>query len=318
MGMKDAPAKCFLTDNDTQNQTSAIDSIDYSVRFSGKNHMFRFYSDHENSEFVESKKYILKGLLINGLFPFKRWDYINNEFLEKIINEASIPKSPREKLDNLILTLFEMQTCDGGKIDVKKNNPIWAEFIYKLYFKNHTEYWFYLNSLKTKGLVDFVELANKEMGPDTNFIRFTFLGLDYVMEIQDDGENSKRCFIAMSFGDGMDNIRLSIKNACEKTGYPNPIIIDEIQIDSHVTINDAIISNIRKSKFCIADFTEQRDGVYFESGFALGLGKKVIYTCRRDWFDKTHFDINHFPHIIYDNNEELERKLVDKIMAWVL
>ena len=42
---------------------------------------------------------------------------------------------------------------------------------------------------------------------------------------------------------------------------------------------------IRKSKFLIADFTGQRGGVYYEAGFAYGLGLPVIWTCRKDWFD---------------------------------
>ena len=83
------------------------------------------------------------------------------------------------------------------------------------------------------------------------------------------------------------------------------------------TINDAIISEIKSCKFCIADFSQQKDGVYFESGFAVGLGKPVIYTCHKDWFDKTHFDTNHFPHLIYENNSEFIQKLDNKIKAWI-
>lgn len=75
---------------------------------------------------------------------------------------------------------------------------------------------------------------------------------------------------------------------------------------------------MKSSKFCIADFTEQRDGVYFESGFAVGLGKKVIYTCHKKWFKKSHFDTNHFPHIIYESMQELKEKLDNKIKAWII
>jgi len=40
-------------------------------------------------------------------------------------------------------------------------------------------------------------------------------------------------------------------------------------------------------RFIVADFTGQRGGVYFEAGYALGLRKPVIWTCKRDWFNKT-------------------------------
>ena len=72
-----------------------------------------------------------------------------------------------------------------------------------------------------------------------------------------------------------------------------------------------------KSKFLISDYTNQSYGVYFEAGFALGLGQRVIYTCNKESFDDTHFDINHFPHVVYENVEELYQKLKDRIEAWI-
>lgn len=120
----------------------------------------------------------------------------------------------------------------------------------------------------------------------------------------------------MSFGNDMKETRNAIKKACLKTGF-TPILVDEVHYDSDTTINDAIIANLRKSRFCIADFTEQKDGVYFESGFALGEGKQVIYACQKEWFNKSHFDTNHFPHIVYETPEELTDALVNKIEAWI-
>ena len=75
-----------------------------------------------------------------------------------------------------------------------------------------------------------------------------------------------------------------------ETGF-EPILIDERNIDSDRTINDEIIANLKKCKFCIADFSYHSNGVYFESGFALGQNKKVIYTCLDREFEKAHFDI---------------------------
>ena len=36
----------------------------------------------------------------------------------------------------------------------------------------------------------------------------------------------------------------------------------------------------------VCDLTGYRGGVYFEAGFAYGLGLDVIYTCRKDWTEK--------------------------------
>lgn len=82
----------------------------------------------------------------------------------------------------------------------------------------------------------------------------------------------------MSFGVEMGSIRATIRKTVEVLGYV-PILIDELLIDSDQTINDAILSHLKGAKFCIADFTEQKDGVYFESGNALGRGILVIYSC---------------------------------------
>jgi nucleoside 2-deoxyribosyltransferase len=59
-----------------------------------------------------------------------------------------------------------------------------------------------------------------------------------------------------------------------------------VKIDNveHVNdINDEIIAQIRRSRFMVCDLTGYRGGVYFEAGFAYGLGLEVIYTCRKDW-----------------------------------
>jgi nucleoside 2-deoxyribosyltransferase len=36
----------------------------------------------------------------------------------------------------------------------------------------------------------------------------------------------------------------------------------------------------------VCDLTGYRGGVYFEAGFAYGLGLPVIYTCRYDWCEE--------------------------------
>jgi nucleoside 2-deoxyribosyltransferase len=84
------------------------------------------------------------------------------------------------------------------------------------------------------------------------------------------------------------------------------------------TINDAIIAGIKKSRFTIADFTQHKAGVYFEAGYALGRGQKVIYTCRADEIANAHFDTRNYQHIVWENSEDLKQKLIDKITAFVL
>ena len=69
---------------------------------------------------------------------------------------------------------------------------------------------------------------------------------------------------------------------------------------------------IRNSRFVISDLSHGNHGAYWESGFAEGLGKPVIYTCREDvWNDaKTHFDTNHLVTIVW-NPEDLAKAAMD-------
>ena len=84
-------------------------------------------------------------------------------------------------------------------------------------------------------------------------------------------------------------------------------------------IDDEIIAEIRRSKFLIADFTEgdsgTRGSVYFEAGFAQGLSIPVIFSCRKDSFDKIHFDTRQYPHIVWNSPEELKASLFRRISA---
>ncbi len=75
------------------------------------------------------------------------------------------------------------------------------------------------------------------------------------------------------------------------------------------------MTEIRRSRFIVADYTEQRGGVYFEAGFALGLGLTVIPTVRADDVSKLHFDIKHLNTLVWESPQELSRALQRRIRA---
>ena len=83
-------------------------------------------------------------------------------------------------------------------------------------------------------------------------------------------------------------------------------------------ICDAIVAEIRKSRFVVADFTGHRGGVYFEAGFALGLGIPVIWTCKKEELPKTHFDTRQYNHIDWENEGDLFIRLKNRIEATIL
>ena len=131
--------------------------------------------------------------------------------------------------------------------------------------------------------------------------------------------DSTQAFVAMWFDDGMEAAyRQGIVPAIDSAGY-KPMRID--QKPDVNKIDDEIIAEIRRSRFLVADFTQEEDGarggVYFEAGFALGLGIPVIYTCREDVIDKIHFDTRQYHHTAWRDPEDLRDKLEKRILALI-
>jgi len=121
----------------------------------------------------------------------------------------------------------------------------------------------------------------------------------------------------MNFAEELeDTFTNAIATAIKESGF-EPIRIKDEDVPSDVTINDAILAAIKRSKFTIADFTGNRNGVYFEAGYALGMGQKVIYTCRKDDFESIHFDTNHYQYIVWETPEKLKKELKDKIEVFI-
>ena len=75
------------------------------------------------------------------------------------------------------------------------------------------------------------------------------------------------------------------------------------------------MAEIRRSRFVVADYTGQVNGVYFEAGFALGLGLRVIPTCRADEVPNLHFDIKHLNTLLWSPLAELADGLNRRIRA---
>ena len=82
-------------------------------------------------------------------------------------------------------------------------------------------------------------------------------------------------------------------------------------------IIEEIMRQVRRSRFIVADFTEQKHGVYWEAGFALGMGLPVLWTCRQEFVGKCHFDTNHFNHIVWTQPDELAIALTRRIEAMI-
>ena len=118
--------------------------------------------------------------------------------------------------------------------------------------------------------------------------------------------------------DGSTNeaFRNGIEPAIMNAGYE----CFRIDRKEHINkIEDEIIAEIRRSRFLVADFTHgdkgARGSVYYEAGFAHGLGLPVIFTCRKDAIKTLHFDTAHYLHIDWNDPAELRERLKKRILA---
>jgi hypothetical protein len=124
-----------------------------------------------------------------------------------------------------------------------------------------------------------------------------------------------KCFVAMCFHESLtDAYREGIYLAVKDCGM-DPVRIDLVPHNDNIV--DKIISEIRSCQFMVADFTMQRGGVYFEAGFAKGLGRPVIWTCQKDDFENIHFDIAQFSLVKWTDPDDLRMKLADRIRSTI-
>ena len=142
-------------------------------------------------------------------------------------------------------------------------------------------------------------------------------GYAYLDESRKMHSDSRIGFCAMWFNDEVRTLwSQGIEPAIASAGYL-PMRIDRHEHNNR--IDDEIMAMIRRSKFIVADFTKQRGGVYFEAGFALGLGLQVIWTCRKDELKEVHFDNRQYNFLTWsdDSLEDLAKRLQNRIEATI-
>jgi hypothetical protein len=155
-----------------------------------------------------------------------------------------------------------------------------------------------------------------------DYITLMPAGVTRLEAIQKTNANSKQAFVAMWFDSSMEEaFQSGFAKAIEGAGY-RPLRIDKKEHNNK--IDDEIVAEIKRSRFIVADFTSgtseggdaiARGGVYFEAGFAMGLGIPVIWSCRKDLIDKVHFDTRQFAHVVWETPADLEKSLLNRIRA---
>ena len=222
--------------------------------------------------------------------------------------QAQIPfrNDPLASIDRVLSHIYRKSESSAEylRLDAQTDYPVG-------YARNREEFIFFIEKARELGYLEFELLPSSfSRAVET---RLSLKGWERVSNLRLQQSGSCQAFVAMWFTEDM-NMAFSegFLPALEATSY-KPFRVD--MREHNGKIDDLIIAEIRKSGLLIADFTGQRGGVYFEAGFAMGLGIPVIWTCRKNDMENLHFDTRQYNHIDWTNAAELKEKLQRRIEA---
>lgn len=119
-------------------------------------------------------------------------------------------------------------------------------------------------------------------------------------------------FVIMPFSerqiDTYDAIQRAVKRADPKLTAGR---VDEQP--GAISITDEIHSSIRRASLIVCDLTEERPNVYYELGFARGIGRRLICIARTG--TTIHFDVYGLKIIYFDSYRSLEERLASEVAA---
>lgn len=105
-----------------------------------------------------------------------------------------------------------------------------------------------------------------------------------------------------------DDVHDAIKAAAKECGL-NAERVDEVQSNERIT--DRLLESIRLAEYVIADLTDSKPNVFYEAGYAHGVGKIPIYVAKAG--TKLEFDLKDYPIIFFSSMRELREGLIKRL-----
>ncbi len=213
-----------------------------------------------------------------------------------------------EKISKIKRYIHQKTTTLGKKVSIDL-----ANLHTMFYLKNSEELLRLLNFLKETKILNM----DSSIVNNVSNVALTVPGFAEIESTLKNYSQSKKVFISCKFDtDYQEDLVKTIKAACLSCGFEASLVSDERH---NKDISHKIISDIKQSKFVIADFTDENNGVYFEAGYAMGESKEVIRLINKEQFEKLHFDTRQFHHIPWEKGKwkELKEELIDQIKATI-
>lgn len=215
--------------------------------------------------------------------------------VDDILDGPGLP-SPASQATNMI-RFFGKQIASSG--EQSKNPPL--HFHASIGSPNRPFALRVFRQLVERGLFSCATLGYLNTKGEPDGIDLTLAGWE-LFEAEQKGQVSGSFgFIAMKFSDEeLDRFQKEvIKPAVQAIGYP----LEDLRDASRAGVIDNLMrARIRDAAFVLVDLTHDNSGAYWEAGYAEGLGKPVLYICKKSVFDErgTHFDTNHCTTVMWD------------------
>jgi hypothetical protein len=79
---------------------------------------------------------------------------------------------------------------------------------------------------------------------------------------------------------------------------------------------EQVYNQITKADLIVSDMTGRNPNVFYETGYAHALGKKVVLLTQQS--EDIPFDLQHYPHIIYGGKIVLLRDQLERQVSWYI
>lgn len=125
-------------------------------------------------------------------------------------------------------------------------------------------------------------------------------------------KNKPVAFVLMSFNPDFDDLyELGIKAACQFAGVECSRVDEQLFDDDILT---RIYKQIEVADVVISEMTGRNPNVFYETGYAHALGKRVILIANEK--EDIPFDLGHYPHIIYRRRIQHLKSELEKKLKW--
>lgn len=293
--------KCKICDKDANHH-------DYSIQ-----------NDKQAVDCAYCGKYYLMNSFETDIYTDKSNFYKVSSWIREQNDEFNNHPEIDDKKFNEILSMKDKKVQE--KFDfmmnyfstIYKNETLTEKILAKCWIKSTDELDILLQKAENHNLIegDFTKYMGGYSYPTIS--NLTFDGLQYIEELEEPNKNSKKIFVAFHFDDSLTNIfNTDLKNAIESEGFEY-VVVNQNNVEHNKSINDEIIVKLKTSRIVIADFTNHRNSVYFEAGYAMGMNIPIIWTCQEGHEDDMSFDTRQFPHIVWKSKEDLVKQVIDRI-----